>query len=251
PRIDFPTHVDWHEHQTLLKAAFPVTVNAPRATFDIQWGNVERPTHWNTSWDWARFETCAHKWADLSEGDYGVALLNDCKYGYDIKGQTIRLSLIKSGVYPDPEADQGEHIFSYALLPHAGDWRGGEVVRQAYLFNMPATGYVRPARDMSAADTVVPQALPSACSLVATSRPGLVIETIKPAEDGDGLIVRFYDAHNTRGEATLTFARPIASAEETNMLEETQGPAVYDGHDLRVAVRPYGIGTFRVRLANE
>jgi alpha-mannosidase len=250
PRIDFPTHVDWHEHQTLLKASFPVTVNAPRATFDIQWGNVERPTHWNTSWDWARFETCAHKWADLSEGDYGVALLNDCKYGYDIKGQTIRLSLIKSGVYPDPEADQGAHVFSYALAPHPGDWRGGEVVRQAYLFNMPATGYVRPARDMSGANATAPQALPSADSLVATSRPGLVIETIKPAEDGDGVIVRFYDAHNTRGEATLTFARPIASAEETNMLEETHRPAVYDGHDLRVAVRPYGIGTFRVRLVN-
>jgi len=251
PRIDFPTHVDWHEHQTLLKAAFPVTVNAPRATFDIQWGNVERPTHWNTSWDWARFETCAHKWADLSEGDYGVALLNDCKYGYDIKGHTVRLSLIKSGVYPDPEADQGEHVFSYALLPHEGDWRGGEVVRQAYLFNMPATGYIRSARDVTVAAANVPQALPSAYALVATSRPGLVIETIKPAEDGDGLIVRFYDAHNTRGEATLTFARPIASAEETNMLEEAYGPAVYDGHDLRVAVRPYGIGTFRVRLANE
>jgi len=250
PRIDFPTHVDWHEHQTLLKAAFPVTVNAPRATFDIQWGNVERPTHWNTSWDWARFETCAHKWADLSEGDYGVALLNDCKYGYDIKGHTVRLSLIKSGVYPDPEADQGEHVFSYALLPHEGDWRSGEVVRQAYLFNMPATGYIRSARDVTVAAANVRRALPSAYALVATSRPGLVIETIKPAEDGDGLIVRFYDAHNTRGEATLTFARPIASAEETNMLEEAYGPAVYDGHDLRVAVRPYGIGTFRVRLAN-
>ena len=142
------------------------------------------------------------------------------------------------------------HVFSYALAPHEGDWRSGEVVRQAYLFNMPATGYVRPARDMSVANAPVPRALPSAYSLVATSRPGLVIETIKSAEDGDGVIVRFYDAHNTRGEAALTFARPIASAEETNMLEEAHGPAVYDGHDLRVAVRPYGIGTFRVRLAN-
>jgi len=116
---------------------------------------------------------------------------------------------------------------------------------------MPATGYVRPARDVTVAATNVPQALPSAYALVATSRLGLVIETVKPAEDGDGLIVRFYDAHNTRGEATLTFARPIASAEETNMLEERHGPAVYDGHDLRVAVRPYGIGTFRIRLVNE
>jgi len=252
PRIDFPTHVDWHEHQTLLKVAFPVTVSSPRATFDIQWGNVERPTHWNTSWDWARFETCAHKWADLSEGDYGVSLLNDCKYGHDVKGHTMRLTLIKSGVYPDPAADQGEHVFSYALLPHAGDWRTGETVRHAYLFNMPASSYVRRSGEgrVGADDVTARAALPAGHSVVTASRPGLVIETVKPAEDGDGIIVRFYDAHSTRGEATLTFARTIVSAEETNMLEESRGPATYDGPDLRVTVRPYGIGTFRVRLAD-
>jgi len=257
PRIDFPTHVDWRERQTLLKAAFPVTVNSPRATFDIQWGNVERPTHWNTSWDWARFETCAHKWADLSEGDYGVSLLNDCKYGHDVKGHTLRLTLIKSGVYPDPEADQGEHVFSYALLPHAGDWRDGETVRHAYLFNMPLSARLVSAgagdasiASAAAADTSAPAPLPPSLSLVATDRPGLVIETIKPAEDGDGIVVRYYDAHNTRGEATLTFAREIVSAEETNMLEEPTGPANVSERTLRVSVRPYGIGTYRVRLAD-
>ncbi len=107
-------------------------MNSPRATFEIQWGNVERPTHWNTSWDWARFETCAHKWIDLSEGDYGVSLLNDCKYGHDVKGHTMRLTLLRSAIYPDPEADQGVHEFSYSLLPHQGDWRT-DTVRQAYL----------------------------------------------------------------------------------------------------------------------
>ncbi len=250
PRIDFPTHVDWHERQTLLKAAFPVTVTSSRATFDIQWGNVERPTHRNTSWDWARFETCAHKWADLSEGDYGVSLLNDCKYGHDVKGHTLRLTLIKSGVYPDPEADQGAHVFSYALLPHAGDWRAGDTVRHAYLFNMPASAYVRRPGEGRADEVGASAASPAIQSIVTTRRPGLVIETVKPAEDGDGIIVRFYDAHSTRGAATLTFARPIASAEETNMLEELRGPATYDGRDLRVTVRPYGIGTFRVRLTD-
>jgi len=254
PRIDFPTHIDWHERQTLLKVAFPVTVNALQATYDIQWGNVERPTHWNTSWDWARFETCAHKWADLSEGDYGAALLNDCKYGYDILGHTMRLTLIKSGIFPDPEADQGEHVFCYALLPHAGDWRAGEVVRHAYLFNMPATGYLVAGQDDDAVSDTAPTvpdpagARPGALSLVATERPGLVIETVKPAEDGDGLIIRYYDAHNTRGEATLTFASAVSSADETNMLEEPIGPLPTAGHDVRVAVRPYGIGTLRVRL---
>ncbi len=251
PRIDFPTHVDWREHQTLLKVAFPVTVQSPRATFDIQWGNVERPTHWNTSWDWARFETCAHKWIDLSEGDYGVSLLNDCKYGHDVKGHTMRLTLIKSASYPDPEADQGAHVFSYALLPHAGDWRTGETVRHAYLFNMPAAARLLPGTSSTGNEPATAAALPAARSLVATDRPGLVIETVKPAEDGDGLIVRLYDAYGTRGEGTLTFARPIASAQETNMLEEPVSTASFEGRALRVAVRPYGISTFRIRLASE
>jgi alpha-mannosidase len=241
PRIDFPTEIDWHEHQTLLKVAFPVTVNSPRATFDIQWGNVERPTHWNTSWDWARFETCAHRWVDLSEGDYGVSLLNDCKYGHDIRGHTIRLTLLKSGVMPDPQADQGRHIFTYALLPHPGDWRQGETVRHAALLNMPASGVI--------AATVGTGVLPSALSLVRTDRPGLVIETVKPAEDGDGLIVRVYDAHNTRGPATLHCSAEIEFAEEVNLLEEHLAPAEYEGTILHFQVRPYGIASFRLRLS--
>ncbi len=237
PRIDFPTQIDWHEQHTLLKAAFPVTVNSPRATFEVQWGNLERPTHWNTSWDWARFESVAHKWADLSEGDYGVSLLNDCKYGYDVKGHTLRLTLLKSATSPDPVADQGAHEFSYALLPHQGDWRVGETVRHAYLFNMPAPARFS-SRQMQTA------------SLVTTDRPGLVIETVKAAENGDGIIVRVYDAHNTRGPATLTFVREIQSAEATNLLEESAGPADVSGRALRLNVRPYGIQTFRLRLAD-
>ncbi|HEY7347153.1 MAG TPA: alpha-mannosidase [Ktedonobacterales bacterium] len=247
PRIDFPTHIDWHERQTLLKVAFPVTINSPRATFDVQWGNVERPTHWNTSWDWARFENYAHKWADLSEGDYGVSLLNDCKYGYDVKGNTLRLTLLKSAAWPDPEADRGTHEFSYALLPHQGDWRTGETVRHAYLFNMPASARLVPEQQRVAAAKMAPPA----ASFVTTDRPGLVIETVKPAENGDGVIVRLYDAHNTRGPAILTFARDIISAEETNLLEEHIGPAEFDGRELRLNVRPYGIETFRIRLSSD
>jgi alpha-mannosidase len=245
PRIDFPTEVDWHERQTLLKVAFPVRVNALRATYDIQFGNVERPTHWNTSWDWARFESVAHKWVDLSEGDYGVSLLNDCKYGHDIKDHTIRLTLIKSAISPDREADQGLHVFSYSLLPHEGDWRTGETVKHAYLFNMPATGML--AQRAAIVDTP-PDRLVEPVSLVRTGRPGLVIDTVKPAEDGDGFIVRVHESHNSRGAATLTFVRPIASAEETNLLERTVGPATFSGHDLHLEVRPYGLTTYRVRL---
>ena len=144
-RLDFDTEVDWHEHHKFLKVAFPVDVHAARATYEIQYGHLERPTHANTSWDVARFEVCAHRWADLSEPGYGVALLNDCKYGYDIRGNVMRLSLLRGPGWPDPESDQGAHRFSYALFPHAGDLREAGVIAEAEAFNLPLVA-VRPAR---------------------------------------------------------------------------------------------------------
>jgi len=135
-RLDFETTIIWQERHILLKVAFPVEVFSPVATYEIQWGNVQRPTHRNTSWDWARFETCAHKWVDLSEGNYGVSLLNDCKYGHDIQGNRIRLSLLRSPTAPDPEADQGEHHFAYSLLPHAGSLNE-RTMAEAYALNDP------------------------------------------------------------------------------------------------------------------
>ena len=123
-----------------LKVAFPVDVHASRATYEIQFGHLERPTHANTSWDVARFEVCAHRWADLSEPGYGVALLNDCKYGYDIHGNVMRLSLLRAPGWPDPESDQGAHRFAYALFPHAGDLREAGVIAEAEAFNLPLVG---------------------------------------------------------------------------------------------------------------
>ncbi len=120
PRLDFDTSINWQERHTMLKVAFPVDILSPQATYEIQWGNVTRPTHRNTSWDWARFETCAHKWVDLSEGDYGVSLLNDCKYGHDIHDNVMRITLLRSPTMPDPMADFGEHQFKYSLYPHDG-----------------------------------------------------------------------------------------------------------------------------------
>ena len=177
-RIDFDTRINWQERRLLLKVAFPVDILSPRATYEIQWGNVERPTHRNTSWDWARFESCAHKWIDLSEGDYGVSLLNDCKYGYDIAGNVMRLTALKGAMFPDPEADLGEHHFTYSLLPHAGDWRNG-TVPAAYSLNNPLI--VRQVRG-------VPQGASDADrgSLVHVDAPQIIIETVKQAEDGDG-----------------------------------------------------------------
>jgi alpha-mannosidase len=131
PVLDFATAVDWHEDHRLLKAAFPVDVRASRATFEVQYGHVERPTHGNTSWDHAQFEVGAHRWADLSETGFGVALLNDCKYGYDVKGDVLRLSLLRASTMPDPVADRGEHRFRYALVPHGGSFADAGIIEHA------------------------------------------------------------------------------------------------------------------------
>ncbi len=241
PRIDFATEIDWHDHQLLLKAVFPVAINATRATYEIQFGSIERPSHRNTSWDWARFEVCAQRWADLSEGGYGVSLLNDSKYGYDIHDNVMRLTLLKSAISPDPEADQGLHRFTYSLLPHQGDWRAAQTVRRAYELNVPVllTPGFLPAE----------QHEPASDSFLSTDCPHVVIDTVKPAEDGNGLIVRLYEAHNRRGRGSLTFATPLLSAEACNLLEEPLGTAHYQGNMLSFQVRPFEIKTFRVRLA--
>ncbi len=235
-RLDFDTHIDWRERQTLLKVAFPVDILAPQATYDIQFGNIARPTHSNTSWDWARFEVAAHKWADLSEGDYGVSLLNDCKYGYDIHGNVMRLTLLKSAVSPDPEADQGEHVFRYSLLPHRGDWRD-QTIAEGYALNVEPVVWVGGSAE-GAASVVV--------SLVSVDRPGVVIETVKAAEDGRGLIVRLYESHRGRGEVTLATALPLAAAERCNLLEEVEAPLPVEGNRVRFPIKPYEIVTLRL-----
>lgn len=239
PRIDFRTEIDWHEHQVLLKAAFPVAVRATRATYEIQFGSVERPTHWNTSWDWARFEVCGHKWADLSEGDYGVALLNDCKYGHDIKDNLMRLTLLKSGIDPDPQADQGQHEFTYSLLPHAGDWRKGGVAPEAYALNNPAFAAVLP--------TMQAGPLPARWSLASVDADHVIIETIKQAEAGDAVILRVYEYQQRRNPAvTLTLGRPMARAVECNLMEEGEAPVEHDDTTIRFAIAPFEIKTFKV-----
>ena len=241
PRIDFATTVNWREHQILLKAAFPVAVRAMDATYEVQFGTVERPTHRNTSWDRARFEVCAQRWADLSEGDYGIALLNDGKYGYDIHGNVMRLTLLKSGIMPDPNADQGQHRFTYSLLPHVGDWRAGEVLAHAAALDSPLQVREAPASSGGVAR--------DRFTLVTCDRPGVVIDTVKPANDGRGLIVRLYEGHGTRGPATLRFAHDVAEATECNLLEEAIGSLErFDARRVALAVQPYELKTVRVRL---
>ena len=240
PRVEFETEVDWQERQMLLKTAFPVAVNASRATYEIQFGSVERPTHGNTSWDWARFEVCGHKWADLSEGDYGVSLLNDCKYGYDIRDNVMRLTLLKGAVAPDPGADIGHHSFTYALLPHTGDWRA-ETVDEAHALNYPLLTRFIPANPKGN--------LPQSYAFATVNDQGLIIDTIKKAEGTDAIVIRLYEAFNTRGTATLTFGFPLAQAYTVNLVEQDPQPIDYEGASITFDYRPFEIKTFLLKPA--
>jgi alpha-mannosidase len=239
PRIDFCTELDWHAHQVLLKAAFPVNVRATRATYDIQFGSIERPTHWNTASDAAHYENPAHKWVDLSEGNYGVALLNDCKYGYDVKDNLLRITLHRSPTEPDETADQGQHEFTYSLLPHAGTWRESDVIPEAYALNDTLMAKRVPAN---------PQGdLPAAYAWAEVDTDHVLLETVKKAEDEDAWIVRLYECKQYRSnEVTITFGQPIQKAVECNLLEEDEVPGVYDGNQLRFPIAPFEIKTFKI-----
>ena len=240
PRIDFETEVDWQERLCMLKVAFPVDIRSDQASYEIQFGAINRPTHWNTSWDWAKFEVCAQRWADLSEGDYGVSLLNDCKYGYDIKDNVIRLTLLRGPVTPDSRADLGRHTFTYSLYPHAGDWAWGGTPRAAMALNRPLLQVPwEPSGDEGVAAT----------PFVTVDREDVVVETIKKAEDRDELVLRLYENANRRGAATLTFDRPLAEVYELDLLENRLDRIMPNGDSVRVQIKPYEILTLGLTFA--
>ncbi|MEJ2210634.1 MAG: alpha-mannosidase, partial [Anaerolineae bacterium] len=246
PRLDFDTTVDWQERHILLKVAFPVDLLSPVATYEIPWGNVQRPTHRNTSWDWARFESVAQKWVDLSEGGCGVSLLNDCKYGHDIQAEgssaVLRLTLLRGPTDPDPAADLGEHHFVYSLLSHTGGW-DERTIGQAYALNDPFIVHpVAPQKERARRET-------GPLALLAVDAANVVVETVKQAEDGQGLIVRLYESQRKRGRFTLTTAFALAEAWRTDLLEENQERLECDGRRLELDVRPYQILTLRLREA--
>ena len=232
-RIDFSSHVDWQQRRQLMKASFPVEVRAVEATFDIQFGNVKRPTHWNTSWDWARFETVAHHWADLSEQGYGVSLLNDSKYGYDIKGNVMRLSLLKGATYPDHEADLGEHKFVYSLYPHKNDWLAGKTVQEAWELNQPLVAVPGKARQTQ-------------YSMFTVEGMPIVIDAIKKAEEGDQVVVRFHEYSGGRGRVRLHTSLPVISWQECNLMEEPEGEL--QKGTIELDMKPYEIKTLLLTL---
>lgn len=260
-RIDFATRADWHEHHLLLKVAFPLDLRVTQARSEIQYGSISRPTHGNTSWDQARFETVAHRWVDLSEGDYGVALLNDGRYGHDIHKSVVRLTILRSPTQPDPEADQGAHEVTFSLLPHLGAWPAGDVVAHGYALNRPLR-IIRPQGAVGATQS------PSAPRpLVVADSASVVIEAVKRSAEGDDLIVRVYESTGSRVETEVQCAHPIAGVVETDLLERELSEGVSPAFDLwaaspvashdaprlseagwRFQLRPFEIRTFRVTL---
>ncbi|MGF9700593.1 alpha-mannosidase [Paenibacillus sp. MABNR03] len=240
-RVDFQTKVNWKESHKLLKVAFPVDLVSAKATYEIPFGSLERPTHNNTSWEQAQFEVCGHRWADVSEGNSGVSLLNDCKYGYDIKGQTIRLSLLRAPRWPDEHADQGEHEFTYSLLPHEGDWRTAGVVRRAMELNHPVQT-VAAGRHAGV--------LPAEHAWIDYQSEHVILDTVKASEDGSGTVLRFYESSGGRETVRVQWRDQHVKASMINLLEdEIEQLASQDGA-FELTFKPYEIKSVKLVSVN-
>jgi alpha-mannosidase len=209
---------------------FPTSVHTHEATFETIFGVHKRPTHRNTSWERARFEVSAHRFVDLSEPAYGVAVLNDGKYGHSVVGGTIGLSLVRGPLSPDPFADEGKHRFMYSLLPHPGDWIDAGVVHEAHALNTPLV-----AVPVAGDATGVP-------ALVSIEGVSLGFSTLKRAHDRDGLVLRLYEPHGIAGRTVLTFSRDVRSATAVTLLEEDMdSPLEHDGPTVTLRVRPFQV----------
>ncbi|MCC6546399.1 alpha-mannosidase [Candidatus Sumerlaeota bacterium] len=230
PRVTFETEVQWHEKHTLLKVFFDLNLHCESARHEIQYGHVERPTHQNYPQDRARFEVCAHKWTDISDNGFGVALLNDCKYGVSVEGSRIGLSLLKSGTHPDPRGDNGTHRFAYEVLPHDGAFSVPFVVRPAYEFNVPI--HVHPSGE-------------SRGSFIEVDAANVIVEAIKWAEDGSGFIVRVFEAGRMETWASIRMGIPVKAVLETNLLEEEKSSVAIADGIIHFRMKPFEIKTFK------
>ena len=241
PRVDVKTQVEWHEKHILLKVAFPLSAHNDNATYEIPFGSVQRPTTRNTPAEKAQFEVPAYRWADISDGKHGLSLLNDSKYGYDAKGNVLRLSLLRSPDYPDPHADEGHHEFIYSLYPHGGDWKEALTVRRGYELN-----YKLLATAPSKHDGV----LPPEHSFLQIKPENVIVTALKKAEDENSLILRFYEWGGKTGDATISLPEKVQSASETNLMEKKVGDFSVAGSELKVLIKPYEIKTVKVQLSN-
>jgi alpha-mannosidase len=231
-RVDFHTVIDWKESHKLLKVNFPVNVYNTEALHEIQFGHIARPTHKSRPFDADRFEVCNHKWTALIEGNRGVAVLNDSKYGVNVDGNSINLTLLKSALAPDMNADKGRQEFTYALYAWTGPFFDSGLVQQGYDLNV---------------ETVTAAGDGGQGSLFSVDAPNVIIETVKPAEDGSGdVIVRLYESMRTATRCTLSTLLPAGKAAQTNMLEEFERNVELQNGSLALDFRPFEIKTIRI-----
>jgi alpha-mannosidase len=242
PQIDIENDIDWHETHVLLKAAFPLAASGPFATFEIPYGTIERPTTRNNSWEKAQFEIPAMRWADLGDGKHGLSVLNNSKYGYDAVGNVLRLTLLRSPIDPDPEADRGHHHFHYALYPHTGTWKDALTVRHGYEYNYPLTAVVT---------TVHAGPLPAEHSFASVAPENVVLTAVKKAEDAQGVIFRVYEWAGKDGTTEFHVPPGATAATVTNMQETPEGsPLAVEGDVVKAPIHPYEILTIRVDYPN-
>ena len=237
-QVDVDNEIDWHETHILLKAAFALSVQSDHATYEIPYGSIERTTKRTNSWEKAQFEVPAQRWADLGDGQHGLSVINDSKFGYDTAGNVLRLTLLRSPTWPDPDADRGHHHFHYALYPHAGTWQQALTVRHGWEYNYPLTAVVTTAHAGE---------LPASHSFVSVSPENVVLTAVKKAEDTNGLIFRVYEWAGKN--ATVEFHVPSGAtgATVTNMQETPEGEALaVSGDVVKAPIKPFEILTVRV-----
>ncbi len=239
PRVDVNTKADWHEKHILIKAAFPVSVQSDFATYEIPYGSIKRPTTRNTPAEKAMFEVPAFQWGDLSGSAHGFSLLNASKYGYDAKGNVIRLSLLRAPDWPDPHADDGYHEFTYSLYPHPGDWKQGGTERQAYQLNYPLLAISATSHEGS---------LPISHSFVKLDALNVILTGIKKAEDGDGIVFHFYEFDGQESQVRLELPAAASRAAETNLVEKEENSLTLadSGKTVGVSIHPYEIKAVEV-----
>ncbi|MGD0513387.1 MAG: glycoside hydrolase family 38 C-terminal domain-containing protein [Terriglobales bacterium] len=240
PRVDVKMQVEWHEKHILLKVAFPLSAHNDKAAFEIPYGSIERPTTRNTPAEQAKFEVPAQRWADLSDTKHGFSLLNDSKYGYDVRGNVLRLSLLRSPEWPDPHADEGHHEFTYSLYPHAGSWRDAQTVRRGYELNYKL---------VATSSQKHQGALPSEHSFVRVEADDVVLTAMKKSEDDDSLVLRFYEWAGKEADVKLHLPAGAQSASETDLMERPIADLTVQNDAVTVHTKPYEIKTLKVRYA--
>ena len=240
PRVDVKMQTEWHEKHILLKVAFPVSAHSDKATYEIPYGSVERPTTRNTPAEQAQFEVPAQRWADISDGTHGLSLLNDCKYGYDAKGNVLRLSLLRSPEWPDPHADEGHHEFTYSLYPHGGGWKDALTIRQGYELNY---------KMIALASETHQGKLPTEFSFLQTKSDNVIVSALKKAEDDNSLILRFYEWAGRQGDVAIQLPAGAHSASETDLMERSSNSLAVTSGEVKVPTKPYEIKTVKVQFS--